>query len=1095
MVKSDKICAYVKGIYMVCHKLLIVIGVFFALGSPLSAFGVEVYDMWDVPATGLVLLQVPAAVAGEGVLRVTCDGQAVTSQEVPGAGCCLADLPAALRKSGQAVRVAMTRDASSAKPTGRRVESLVLSNAVCALTFKVGVNGGLPSRVSWASGRTIDRLRWGERVHATTGAFKGSHHFAAGILEDFGAGPLFRHVRVTGSFPLKAAASPDPHAVYDWIFPNDAPGWAYVRMSFADASGETWQQLQVGIAEFPFGTFTRVRTDATKAVNTPREKNEKPQRPTGSRWVALLAGGDFAAVYSSDCCAYVDPGLRLSYLHGSYRAAYGTPWSGESCTRTACFRFGAACEKGPDVLAEAEPLASPRGVRWLDLEKADAPRADERMTFVRGGALTAAVGVQAGRCAALRSVRRAGRVIARGPLPLFVVTLEETKTAKRKTVSSTDAWRAVTTPTEGTWVFTGSAARPAWSDLVVTVKAQPADEGLDWTCTVETASADWACSDIEVGSVELLATGPGMRALYPGCMGNVVTQPCSGAFSRTGSYPSMHCTMPWVCAWDETTREGFYLAGEDPRGTAKRILVQGVGARYALKLGVAQRMAWAPAHPEAASMLSGVVAWRAYRGDWYEAALRYRDFVRARAVWYPAMGPTGRRSTPDWFKRLGYIVRTYGHADSAVKDVQLCQAYFGVPIMAHWYVWHRQPFDNDYPHYFPAKPGFEAGVKRIHELGGYAVPYTNGHLWDMHDRGAEDWQFSAVGAAGACRHHDGSVHTERYRSTETNGAPVVFAAMCPASRVWHDKVSENGHKVVNEAGLDGYYMDQVGAFSTIECRNPAHGHPFGGGSWWSEAYRTLLRDTRARAAKPIFLATEGNAEVNLDSIDACVCWNIEGGEDTVPAFEVCYSGAVTIYCRSYTGAEGWRQMRMKFANLLADGELIGWMPANYCVTPQFNNYLRNCVRFRQRHADWFNLGEMRRPPVLRDPIPVWEETWDIFGGKRLTRMPIVQTGARRILDYDYAPDGRRRWETGRVKKAFVYFTNFSHWETVRSHVTLEEADLGIDLSKACFTRVDEEGRRTPMTRAELAGELVFPANACWGIEIESSGPIAIPKKF
>ena len=33
--------------------------------------------------------------------------------------------------------------------------------------------------------------------------------------------------------------------------------------------------------------------------------------------------------------------------------------------------------------------------------------------------------------------------------------------------------------------------------------------------------------------------------------------------------------------------------------------------------------------------------------------------------------------------------------------------YLGVPVMAQWYRWHQIPFDNDYPHYFPAKPGFE----------------------------------------------------------------------------------------------------------------------------------------------------------------------------------------------------------------------------------------------------------------------------------------------------------------------------------------------------------------------------------------------------
>ena len=106
--------------------------------------------------------------------------------------------------------------------------------------------------------------------------------------------------------------------------------------------------------------------------------------------------------------------------------------------------------------------------------------------------------------------------------------------------------------------------------------------------------------------------------------------------------------------------------------------------------------------------------------------------------------------------------------------------------------------------------------------------------------------------------------------------------------------------------------------------------------------------------------------------------------DTVPAFEICYSGAVNVYCRSYVqGAKGVRQMRMKLANTLADGELIGWMPAAFCREPGLKDYLRVCTRFRHHLAPWFYRGEMRRPPRLLDSVPVWDETWDTGYGWKL----------------------------------------------------------------------------------------------------------------
>lgn len=721
----------------------------------------------------------------------------------------------------------------------------------------------------------------------------------------------------------------------------------------------------------------------------------------------------------------------------------------------------------------------------------DEIRPGETTTAWNAGGIDVRVGVRDGHCAEIRAVRAFGERIAVGPQPLFTAIVEDVKTGRRTELASSDAWAVVAVATNGAevaWSFTAPAKNAAWTNLAVTVRARPGADGagLDWSFVGATGSDDFAFCEATVGALEFLSTGAAMRALYPGCMGHVVTNPCTDKATFRGNYSSMHCVMPWEAVWDERRGTGFYVGAHDPKGGAKTVALTGSSARSAVRLALTHRLAWDGAHPGAASEMSGTIHWRPFTGDWYEAALVYRDFVREHAVWYPKMGPEGRVSTPLWFKKLGYVVRTYGWADTAVADVKTCQDYLGVPVMAHWYHWHQIPFDNDYPHYFPTKPGFEDGVKRIQAMGAYAVPYTNGHIWDMHDRGAEDWQFSSVGAKGACMKRDGTFYTERYRSVETNGERVVFAPMCPASQVWHDKVGENCDKVVNGAGLNGYYMDQVGAFATIDCRNPAHGHPFGGGSWWQEGYRRLLADARARCGgKDVLFATEGNGEHTFDQVDALVCWNVEGGVDTVPAFEVCYSGAVTIYCRSYVGAKGngWRQMRMKFANVVADGHLMGWMPAAYCREPKLNAYLRTCVRFRHHNAGWFYKGEMRRPPKLLDAVPEWDEAWDIFGRQRPTRMPIVQTAARTLLDYDYAPDGRRLWQTGRVRKAVVYFTNFSDVETATTRVAIDWADLGVDPRQATFVKVDAEGRRTPFSCDELSAPLTFAPGVCFGVEI------------
>ena len=1052
------------------------------------------YEVWDLPETGLVQVVVPKEVGEVGDLQVSIDGVPACAQEVLGAGACIWKPTAEQRTRSRTAALTVTLTRRPASPVlPRRVDHLVISNAAFQLTFDAKKKGGLPSRLVWASGKVVDNLGWGDRVFAE--GVQGGHLAACrtACVSDFGPGPIFRQVRTEGVFSHgRGVCVGEPGAVYDWLFFEDAPEWVPLHMSFHSKGGETWRQLQAGIVEFPFSAFAKCAvSDPKKGVVTHKlPRNGKSDRPIGRPWVAFLAGDDFAEVYSSDCCAYTDPNRTVDYLHGTHRASYSQPWNGAPLTRQAFYRFGSTAGSVKTLTAEP-PVKVLTGIRRLGLDHAvDEVRAGETISSVRAGDLDVRVGVLKDK-AQIRSVRRGERLLAAGPQRLFSVCVEEVATGRRFELASDDAWTSVETAAEGEgrrWMFKGPVNVGTLSNLVVTVRAastqQNGGNGLDWTFEGQTGDDGYALAEATVGALDFLSTGRAMRALYPACMGEVEANPCADATRRSGSYPSMHCVMPWEAVWDETAGRGFYVAAHDPKGGAKRVVLQGRSADSTVHVELAHRLSWDGRQPGARSVMSGAIAWRPFDGDWYTAALLYRDWARENAVWYPKMGPEGRVSTPQWFKELGFIVRTYGFASNAVADVKTCQDWLGVPVMAHWYVWHRQPFDNDYPNYFPAKPGFEEGVQEIHRMGGYAVPYTNGHLWDMLDRGAEDFTFTSCGAYGACRKRDGSIHTEKYRSVETNGQPVVFAAMCPASRTWHDKMGENCHKVVNVADLDGYYMDQVGAFSTIDCRNPEHGHPFGGGSWWQEGYRKILTDARARCKKPVFFATEGNAEHTFDQIDAFVCWNIPGGVDTVPAFDVCYSGAVTVYCRSYAHPDkDSRQMRMKLANLLVDGHLIGWWPANYCTSSAMKDYLRTCVRFRQRNAVWFYKGEMRRPPKLVGDVPEWDEAWDIFGHKRPVRMPIVQTAARRILDYDYTADGRRLWKTGRVQKAFVYFTNFSSDETATACIQLEEKDLGIDFSQATFTRIDAEGVRTPMTAADLAAPQTFAPGACWGLEI------------
>ena len=98
--------------------------------------------------------------------------------------------------------------------------------------------------------------------------------------------------------------------------------------------------------------------------------------------------------------------------------------------------------------------------------------------------------------------------------------------------------------------------------------------------------------------------------------------------------------------------------------------------------------------------------WRLLRGDWFDAALIYKDWARREARWWPRLGREGRSDTPEWMRGLSAWAQSCGAPDDCVANVKRFREFLGVPVGFHWYNWHQIPFDNDYPHYFPAKPNF-----------------------------------------------------------------------------------------------------------------------------------------------------------------------------------------------------------------------------------------------------------------------------------------------------------------------------------------------------------------------------------------------------
>jgi hypothetical protein len=335
-----------------------------------------------------------------------------------------------------------------------------------------------------------------------------------------------------------------------------------------------------------------------------------------------------------------------------------------------------------------------------------------------------------------------------------------------------------------------------------------------------------------------------------------------------------------------------------------------------------------------------------------------------------------------------------GSPENCVKPVKQFAEYLGLPAGFHWYSWHQIPFDNDYPHYFPTKEGFGDAVAALQSSGVSVMPYINGRLWDTRDRGIEDFQFTSLARAAATKDERGEPYLESYSSKESDGSSVKLAAMCPSTKLWQEKVREIVLRLMNECGVRGVYIDQVAAAVPRLCFDRSHGHPVGGGHWWTESYWELLQKLRQTMPEGRMLTTECNAEPYIHCFDGYLTWHWQY-DGQVPAFPAVYGGAVQMFGRAYRGGPTRDlALRMKAGQQLVFGEQIGWIDPGV-IREENAALFRRFVQLRWALRRYFYAGEMARPPKLVGDVPRVTADWQWHGEWPVTTEAVL-TGAWRL---------------------------------------------------------------------------------------------------
>jgi hypothetical protein len=340
------------------------------------------------------------------------------------------------------------------------------------------------------------------------------------------------------------------------------------------------------------------------------------------------------------------------------------------------------------------------------------------------------------------------------------------------------------------------------------------------------------------------------------------------------------------------------------------------------------------------------------------------------------------------------------------------------------------------------------------------MPYINGRLWDTRDRGLEDFEFSRVARPAAVKDERGEIVTEQYGSKESDGTPVRFAVMCPATKLWQDRVHDIVLRLYNEYGVKGVYIDQIAAAAARLCFDKTHGHPLGGGHWWADGYRQLLDRIRRDMPKDRFLTTECNAEAFARWFDGYLTWHWQY-DGQVPAFPAVYGGALQMFGRSYGGGKTRDlAMHMKAGQQLVFGEQIGWINPSVVNEKQNMEFLRQVVRLRGHFRRYFYAGEMARPPRVQGDLPTVRADWGWGGGNWWVNTEALLTGA---------------WRLPKENRAALFFVNVSD-KPVTAKLALDAANYGLSAAKVQVKVLGGDGPVETFTESRaFQREIILPA--------------------
>lgn len=357
------------------------------------------------------------------------------------------------------------------------------------------------------------------------------------------------------------------------------------------------------------------------------------------------------------------------------------------------------------------------------------------------------------------------------------------------------------------------------------------------------------------------------------------------------AYPgllSMQCV-----ALSAASGPGLYLACDDATGQLKQFAAFG-GGDTGLNFEIVHQPA-RPGPPGSDDRLPYSVIVGAFKGDWFDAAARYRAWATNQT--WAAESRLRRARVPAWVTNTALWVWNRGGSPGVIEPALVLQEALRTPVSVFWHWWHGCAYDAGFPEYLPPREGeaaFRKALARAHEHGVHALVYMNQRLWGMT---TASWT-NRNAARFAVKTSAGQITPEVYNTfTKT-----PCASMCLGTAFWRDTYASLATEAFRGLDVDGIYMDQ--ACTSLACYDGTHGHPMGGGTYWMEGFKALAADIRQRCelrGGPA-LAGEGCGENWLPYLDLMLSLQVSreryaapDGWEPIPFFHAVYHGYAVFF--------------------------------------------------------------------------------------------------------------------------------------------------------------------------------------------------------